>query len=795
MKRFTTLFAAAAFTLSAMATDVYSWASPDGTVVETGGTMVQKEGKDTRLNYSNAGNYTICLNGKKANINDADGSDNACHMELTLDEPLQAGDIVELYGYINKNDASKSGSAYLAFKNDAGTTVAEVSESTSYPNIDPVVGDQPDTHAINVPTEAVGCKTIWFTRNLAGTNVFILTAKVTRADDNDSPFGEGELAAPTAIWPAKNGTMAPTAGNVTLKYDVDVNVFGTATVGGKEVALSVADNVVTIPYEAAADTEVTVTIPAGAIGNDDAANAELTYTFKTQPADVLFYSDFNYYPYEYFDSFFNPADNVSFIPKDATDITYKVGGMTFYSGVKGRALAMKNNDMSTEVGADYGPDTEADAGASPRPTQLSGGGKELYFETPEFEGPAEITYYIANPDGKNEFTLLITDERGKDLEDYLLAELTIGAAKHMYKRTVSYPYKGKAKVRLYNNANKVNIYDVIIVKGDGEGIDRPVVEDTDAPKVLKTWPSAAPYAPVEGTVTVVYNEPVTVAAKAQLNGADLDVEVDGTTLTVAYSGLEKGKEYTMTIPAVADEAGNATEPMTVAINTVAANVVYYTDFAAYPYAYYELFNDIPNAAGDNEDIFAKNTSGQTKEIAGITYYSGDNGRIIAMGKANQLGGAVTGASDRCIQIQGGEGGLYLQFPEAPATATVLLYVGNYAESIGNIVLTDATGNTQTPLATFTLPGAKEMCQFAYVYKGTAPTALRLYNMANNINLNDVIIYEGEVEIEDPDSALESIEAADVEAVYYNLQGVRVENPSNGLYIRKQGNTVTKVIVK
>lgn len=32
-------------------------------------------------------------------------------------------------------------------------------------------------------------------------------------------------------------------------------------------------------------------------------------------------------------------------------------------------------------------------------------------------------------------------------------------------------------------------------------------------------------------------------------------------------------------------------------------------------------------------------------------------------------------------------------------------------------------------------------------------------------------------------------------VYYNLQGVRVENPSNGLYIKRQGNKATKVFVK
>ena len=41
--------------------------------------------------------------------------------------------------------------------------------------------------------------------------------------------------------------------------------------------------------------------------------------------------------------------------------------------------------------------------------------------------------------------------------------------------------------------------------------------------------------------------------------------------------------------------------------------------------------------------------------------------------------------------------------------------------------------------------------------------------------------------------IEAAEAAPVE--YFNLQGVRVANPENGLYIRRQGNKVAKVLVK
>lgn len=42
-------------------------------------------------------------------------------------------------------------------------------------------------------------------------------------------------------------------------------------------------------------------------------------------------------------------------------------------------------------------------------------------------------------------------------------------------------------------------------------------------------------------------------------------------------------------------------------------------------------------------------------------------------------------------------------------------------------------------------------------------------------------------------AIENIEADNAPAVYFNLMGVRVENPENGLFICKRGNQVTKVI--
>lgn len=47
------------------------------------------------------------------------------------------------------------------------------------------------------------------------------------------------------------------------------------------------------------------------------------------------------------------------------------------------------------------------------------------------------------------------------------------------------------------------------------------------------------------------------------------------------------------------------------------------------------------------------------------------------------------------------------------------------------------------------------------------------------------------------SGIEEIDAAanNAPVEYYNLQGVRVANPANGLYIRRQGSTATKVLVR
>ncbi|MDE5877784.1 MAG: Omp28-related outer membrane protein [Muribaculaceae bacterium] len=45
------------------------------------------------------------------------------------------------------------------------------------------------------------------------------------------------------------------------------------------------------------------------------------------------------------------------------------------------------------------------------------------------------------------------------------------------------------------------------------------------------------------------------------------------------------------------------------------------------------------------------------------------------------------------------------------------------------------------------------------------------------------------------AAIDSIEAPDMEAEYYTLQGIRISNPENGIFICKKGSKVKKVVIK
>ena len=160
---------------------LYSWESPSGTPTETGGTIAYDNGDGERLNYVQGGYNTICLNGKKTNINDEVASANAGKMVITLDEALVAGDVISFTAFINKNE-TKISSAYFFFEKGGEIESAYFSDAA---NIDQTFGGSPQTVTVIVPAEADGSKTITMTRGQNGTNLFITKLEIIRGAANN----------------------------------------------------------------------------------------------------------------------------------------------------------------------------------------------------------------------------------------------------------------------------------------------------------------------------------------------------------------------------------------------------------------------------------------------------------------------------------------------------------------------------------------------------------------------------------------------------------------------------------
>lgn len=183
MKKIFTLFAmmVVAIAANAMSLKLYAWESPAGIASEIGGTIAYVNGDGNRLNYANDKYFTICLNGKKANLADATASANAGHMVITFDNELKAGDQIVMTAYYNKGEDKKV-SAWLVFENGTTAYSAVVTQDIARDG-------KPEEITVVVPAEADGSKTLTLTRNDSGTNMFI-TKLVVNGERPDEELEE-----------------------------------------------------------------------------------------------------------------------------------------------------------------------------------------------------------------------------------------------------------------------------------------------------------------------------------------------------------------------------------------------------------------------------------------------------------------------------------------------------------------------------------------------------------------------------------------------------------------------------
>lgn len=107
---------------------------------------------------------------------------------------------------------------------------------------------------------------------------------------------------------------------------------------------------------------------------------------------------------------------------------------------------------------------------------------------------------------------------------------------------------------------------------------------------------------------------------------------------------------------------------------------------------------------------------------------------------------------------------------------------NSADRYGSLVA-DAPIKDETPV---------EMKKYAVGVDASAATSWKVAAGVYNVTVNFETM---QVVLKAATDAVEEIEAAEGEAVYFNLQGVQVENPVNGVYVKVLNGKATKVVVK
>lgn len=285
--------------------------------------------------------------------------------------------------------------------------------------------------------------------------------------------------------------------------------------------------------------------------NDEGTTIGTVWTFKAVEGGILFYTDFNTQPDAWNSAYGSIADNTNVINGANTSKT--VGGMKFGSGSNSiRVVAMSAANNSADMSKDYGPATEADAGATDRCVQFYTTSSGGYLQLPQVSGPCIITIWAGNPETKSKTFKLNTIVDGVENN---VASFTLGNKKRIYKFQYIHMDDSKVTFKIDANAIKFNINDILIEQYIPEVVTDPIA--------VEAWPDTAAISYADGAMTFTFNQVVMYHGGAVFSGEqyeNVEVSASGTSLTLKYSALDVNTSYTLSFPegALTDYNGEKT---------------------------------------------------------------------------------------------------------------------------------------------------------------------------------------------------------------------------------------------
>lgn len=314
-----------------------------------------------------------------------------------------------------------------------------------------------------------------------------------------------------------------------------------------------------------------------------------------------------------------------------------------------------------------------------------------------------------------------------------------------------------AESAIYTTETDITVNEAMTVKAIAvkEGLKNS--EIATATYTIKKPVVATPtFDPAPGAV----DKGTTVTISCATEGATLMYQVNGGELLEGESGVTVVINEATTIEVVASKDGYVDSEATVKYTIIG-------EIETAPQAFFDFTKpaDLGLTAENDTPI-----SGKAITLNGISV-TFSKGTSTDAKVWNNNGFHIRVYQGATITVSAGEGQSIESIQFKGATLFRILYNGTAIAKSG-----ETTANWWSPTLTQRAAASNEV---VFTIDGTGRADIK------SINVNDPVVTGVEDVTVDENAPVE----------YYNLQGVRVANPENGIYIRRQGSKVGKVLVK
>lgn len=512
--------------------------------------------------------------------------------------------------------------------------------------------------------------------------------------------------------------------------------------------------------------------------NDLGTTEGTVWSFTTTAGGVLFYTDFTTTPAEYAEKYGSLTGNTDIFKKGSKNDSMTFNGMVIGVGATSSRVVAMPGCFSDDTTKDYGPASDDDRGATANCIQFINGSE--YVTTPVVTGPCVITYYLGNPSTSQQTVKLYTIAGGNETSQ----DLVLGAKKRIFKFTSTYTNGGEVQFRLESNGKKIDVNDILI--------ERYIVPEGEEPLELTAGSLDNNVEYTDGSITLTFNQEVKYDGSAAIEGIhqfeNITVGVSGTKLNIAYEALDANSTYTVKLPegALTNVAGDKSFIGEIKIATKnfprekAAGETHWGKAAKTLPLNFAPFNE--TAPFETEGSLVQTSKNDYPHWCQV-----GSGTTAGEIEADHVAFRSSSSSDKVMAYFAGEAKkMYVEVDAAEGTSVRLKIQETRNADIA------PTWRTIRILTEKDLPfkGEIDLNPVSRFIKITPAS------VSGTVYLNAFRISDATGNFGEDFSGITDIIADDNASVeYFNLQGIRVDNPTSGLYIRRQGNRVEKILVK